>query len=140
VRILIIILSALVLREAWLVIPESTNSFDPYPYFDAQVTRQYYFYYAFYYASNLILVYAFLEAVNKYKEFFHLWFALQTVELIDYFLTYNTAWYKIPVYIGLPLGWDPIDFTINVGITLVKLITLTITILFLWNRSSHSKQ
>jgi hypothetical protein len=126
VRILIIILSALVLREAWLVIPESTNSFDPYPYFDAQVTRQYYFYYAFYYASNLILVYAFLEAVNKYKEFFHLWFVLQTVELIDYFLTYNTAWLKIG--------------PVSVGITLVKLVTLTITILVLWYRSSRSKQ
>lgn len=124
-RILILILSALVLREAWILIPESSNTFDPYPYFDAQVSRQYYFYFAFYYASNLLFVYTFYEVIKDHKEFFHLWFALQTVELIDYFLTYNNAWFKVGA--------------ISVGITLVKLVTLTVTILVLWYRSYSRK-
>lgn len=125
-RILILILSALALREAWLLLPEGKGTFDPFPFYDIQIAQQTYFYFACYYGSNLILIFAFLEAVNHNREFFHLWFALQTVELIDYFLTYNTAWFKVG--------------EISIGITLVKLVTLTIMILALWYRSSlHNK-
>jgi hypothetical protein len=44
--------------------------------------------------------------------------------LIDYFLTYNTAWFKVG--------------DISVGITLIKLVTLTLTILFGWIYSQRS--
>jgi hypothetical protein len=121
----VLILSALALREAWLLIPESSATFDPFPYYNIQLTKQTYFYFAFYYGSNLILIYAFLQIVRRFNEFFHIWFVLQTVELIDYFLTYNTAWVEIG--------------TISIGITLVKLVTLTITIFIKWQRSYFSK-
>jgi hypothetical protein len=122
--IVLLILSALVLREAWLLIPESTATFDAYPFHDMRVTRQTYFYFAFQYGAMLIFIFVFVHLVNDYKEFFHIWFVLQLIELIDYFLTYNTAWFKVG--------------DISVGITLIKLVTLTLTILFGWIYSQRS--
>jgi hypothetical protein len=116
-------LSALAFREAWLLIPESAALFDPFPFYDIQISQRTYFYFAFYYGSNLIFICAFLQLSPYFKEFFHIWFGLQFIELIDYFLTYNQTWYLVG--------------QIHIGITLIKLVTLTITILFGWIYSLH---
>jgi hypothetical protein len=61
---------------------------------------------------------AFMLLIERFALFFNVWFMLQIIELADYYFTYNSAWFKIGA--------------ISVGITLVKIVTLTVTIITEW--------
>lgn len=118
-RILIVLIfSTIFIKEAWIYIAENPETFDPFPYYDIQITRQTYIAYACLNAMMLLFAYTLGLLVNKYNEVIRLWFYIQFAEFIDYFFTYNQPWFDIP-------------FTnIHVGITFVKFTALSIMIIY----------
>jgi len=95
-----------------MLIPESNLTFTPFPYSDVQITRQTYIAFACYYASNILIAYAFTMLVHAFHDVIKVWFFLQVVEFFDYFLTYNEAWF-----------W-------KIGITEIKFLILAILIIY----------
>lgn len=118
---ILLILSALVVREAWMLLPESPALYRPFPYCDIEIGAQTYFGFVCHYAFILIIAVAFWYLVEGYRDVVSIWVVLQAVEFVDYFLTYNTAWFTF-------LG-------IGVGITYLKITTLSLVISYkLWNQ------
>ena len=117
---IVLIFAALVTRELWILLPDISGTFDPFPFAEVQITWDTYIYFACFYVSMMILAYAFLHLMTSYQTILTVWFFLQTIELIDYFLTYNTAWFHIG-----PLG---------VSITLVKFVALAFIIIYTWTK------
>lgn len=68
----------------------------------------------------MILAYAFLLVMPEYDIVLTVWFFLQVIEFVDYFLTYNSPWFYV---------WN-----LGVSITLVKFAVLSILIIYTWTR------
>lgn len=117
-RVAFLLIAAFVLREAWLLWPDPERilSPDPFLFYDIDISVGSYIYFFCYYGSNLMVTAAMALLVTRLHVFFHTLFVLQFLELIDYYLTYNTAWFNA--------------FGINVGITLVKILILTLILLW----------
>jgi hypothetical protein len=91
-----------------------------------EISLQSYSYFAFYYMSIALFVWAFLILMPDYHQILTAWFFLQCIEVIDYFLTYNTNWVTVdlnPTEGVLPLG---------ISITFVKFTVLAILIIRQW--------
>lgn len=116
----VLIFAALLLREMFILFPSDPGTFDPFPFYDIQISIQSYAYFAFYYIAMCTLAYAFLWVMPAYHTLFTVWFFLQIGELIDYFLTYNSPWFHF--------------WIIPVGITLVKFVVLGIIIVTTWTK------
>lgn len=83
-----------------------------------EISVQSYAYFAFYYISMALIAWAFLILMPSYETILTAWFFLQCVEVIDYFLTYNTVWF----YVG----------NFGISITVLKLSILAILIIYRW--------
>lgn len=117
---IILIFASLVLREGFLLFPANPGTFDPFPYADVQIGLQLYAYFGFFYLSMAVIAWAFMLLLPAYSLVLTAWFFLQCAEVIDYFLTYNSAWFHIG------------DF--GVSITVVKFTILAILIIWQWMR------
>ena len=117
--IMVMLFGALVLRELWILLPTNEATFDPFPLYDIQITRPTHVAFACGYASMMILTYCFSLLMESERLVMYFWFCLQAVEFLDYFLTYNTAWFSL-------MGF-------GIGITVIKFTTLFTVILYrLW--------
>jgi hypothetical protein len=121
---LVLIFAALVTREAWLCLrllgPYLQGEINPFPYYPISIAIETYAYFACYYLSMMIFAWAFVTILPQYHTILTVWFFLQGIELIDYFLTYNTPWFTV---VG-----------VGVSITLVKFIILSILMIIEWTR------
>jgi hypothetical protein len=110
---IILILTALGIREAWTLLPNVTYTFDPFPFHDLELSIQTYVYFLCHYASMMVFAYTFMMIIISFRPVLATWFWLQVVEFFDYMLSYNTPWFYI-------LG-------VGVGITIIKFIVLSTT-------------
>ncbi len=121
---LVLIFAALVTREAWLVLrlfsPFLQGEITPFPFYPITIAIETYAYFACYYLSMMIIAWAFVIIIPQYHTILSVWFFLQGIELIDYFLTYNTPWFTV---VG-----------VGVSITLVKFIILGILMIREWTK------
>lgn len=106
-----LIVSSVVVREAWLMLPENYDTICPFLFSDVQITLMTYFAYMVHYFSLMLLSYAFMFYVKQFHIVVKVWFILQTIEFFDYLLTYNEAWFHLA--------------GIGIGITLIKFVSLT---------------
>lgn len=117
---IVLIFASLVLREMFLLFPEDPYLFDPFPLADIQINTQLYAYFAFFYIAMALIAWAFLILMPSYSFILTAWFFLQIVEVVDYFLTYNTAWFHVGNF--------------GVSITIVKFTILAGLIIHRWTR------
>lgn len=111
------------LHEAYLLVPKSEVLYQPFPFSEQQVSRQYYVFGACNYAIALILVaiirFLLLPEARKIMTVF-VWF--QFLELIEYFLTYNREFFKTEFMT------EPIELTVGLNITSIKIVTMFLLI------------
>lgn len=117
---IVLIFTALFVRELWILLPADPVLFDPFPFADVQISLQSYFYFACFYCSMMIFAYAFRQVMPEYDLVLTVWFFLQVIEFGDYFLTYNSPWFYVR--------------ELGVSITLVKFAVLSILIIHTWTR------
>lgn len=117
---IVCILIALFVRELWILLPENLTMIEPFPFHKMEISVQSYMYFACFYCSMMIFAYAFRMIMPEYDLVLTVWFFLQVIEFIDYFLTYNTAWFHIN--------------NLGVSITLVKFAVLSILTIYTWIR------
>lgn len=107
---ILLILVALGIREAWTLLPPIAYTFDPFPFYDLELTLQTYVYFLCHYVSMMVFAYTFMMLLISFRPILTTWFWLQVVEFFDYMLSYNTPWFYI-------LG-------VGIGITIIKFIVL----------------
>lgn len=115
---MVVLFGALLMRELWILLPENKETFDPFPFYDIQITRQTYVGFACTYVSWLIISYCFCILIDSENLVMRSWFYLQAVEFVDYFFTYNTAWFTI---LGIGIGITITKFTILFTLILRRL-------------------
>ena len=120
---IILILAALGIREAWTLLPNVEYTFDPFPFYDLELSIQTYVYFLCHYVSMMVFAYTFMMIIISFRPVLAAWFWLQVVEFFDYMLSYNTPWFYI-------LG-------VGVGITIIKFIVLSVTAIrhLKWSRT-----
>lgn len=116
--IIVLIFTAIFLKELFVLMPENVF-IHPFPFFYLQITVQSYVYFACSYLGMMIIAYIFSKILNQFASVACLWFMIQSVEFVDYLLTYNQPWFDF-------LG-------IAIGITLVKFVVLACFILYKFN-------
>lgn len=120
---IILILTALGIREAWTLLPNIPQTFDPFPFYDLDLSIQTYVYFLCHYVSMMVFAYTFMMILISFRPVLVTWFWLQVVEFFDYMLSYNSPWFYI-------LG-------VGVGITIIKFIVLSATAIryLKWSRT-----
>lgn len=111
------------MHEVYIFVPKSDEVYQPYPFSDQWVSKQYFVFGACNYAIALILVaiirFLLLPEARKIMTLF-VWF--QFLELIEYFLTYNREFFKTEFMT------EPIELTVGLNITSIKIVTMFLLI------------
>lgn len=95
-QIVLTVFSSLGVRELWTLFPYSETRHSFFPFYHIEMTLQTYLYFPCQYIANMMLWYCLGElAIQWGRLFFGTLFVLQSVEFVDYFFTYNTAWFQI---------------------------------------------
>lgn len=112
---IVLIVSSLIIREMWFIAPD--RYINPFFCYDIvkdagyPINEQTYWSYPLRFLSEIMWIVAIMVHIKKFRLFFNVLLAVQTIELIEYFFTYNQ-----PI-------WFP-----GVGITVFKFIVLSVTI------------
>lgn len=123
-----LILSTLIIRFLWTLHPDSFIYEDPneipehklFPFSNQLISWPSYISYACLHVVQLIFINVWMNVFNRYKNIFHVWFAIQAIQFGEYFLTYNTP--QMSVNIGrYPL---PIDLTLTKMVLLPSMFLL----------------
>jgi hypothetical protein len=119
-----LIFASLLIRESWILLrlfePFIHGEITPFPFYPITLAIETYAYFACYYLSMMIIAWAFVLIIPQYHVILAAWFFLQGVELIDYFLTYNTPWF----FIG----------KLGISITLIKFLILGFLMIQEWTK------
>jgi hypothetical protein len=101
---LLFMFSVMLLGIVFLVVPDAPPQ-DFFPFADMKVTPEWYVYYLI--ESLIIIIFAgYLVVESKdFKTVAVVFLILQTIELIDFVLTYNMAWFE---YRGYPITYNVI--------------------------------
>lgn len=121
----LLILSSLVIKEIWVFLPEYVNCsspIKPFPFYDIEIYPQTYVSYPCDDIGRLMLIYLIGKKLVHYKPVAEAWFILQSIEFVDYFFTYNTAWFKVG---DLGIGITFTTFTVLTVITLERIWSQT---------------
>lgn len=117
-NVLLLLFSTLLIRELWTLIPYSSETHSYFPLIHKELTLRTYIYFPCEIIADTIIIYVLWMSFAELAVVFKIWFWLQIVEFVDYFITYNMKWFTLSL-----LHWD-IDF----GITLLRMIILFIII------------
>jgi hypothetical protein len=123
---LVALITTYLIHELWTLFPEGTELISPFPFSDQQVTRQYFVFgaseYIIWVVWASVVHILFVEARDVTR-----WFVIfQSLEVVEYFLTYNEPLYFMPVP-----GED-----IGINITNIKIVTMFVLVVnkfFTWN-------
>jgi len=117
-----LILSTLIIRYLWTFHPDNYIYEDPnlipeyklFPFSDQKISWPSYLFFPCLYVVELINVKVWMNVFGRYKNIFHVWFAILVIQFGEYFLTYNKA--QMHVHFG--------RFPLPVDLTLAKMVLL----------------
>lgn len=87
----LLVFLSLFISLIFLITPQG-QYIDPFPFYDFRLYTEYYFYYLWEHVVILVLLHIISSEAREYRLFFTAVFWFQVLDLIDYCLTYNTAW------------------------------------------------
>jgi hypothetical protein len=131
--IVIILYLTWLLHESYLLVPKSDEVYQPYPYSEQWVSKQYYVFGACGYAISLILVAIIRELLPEARKIMTLFVAFQFLELIEYFLTYNREFFSTQILTS------PVELSLGINITNIKVGVMFVVLSkeFLWTSGRH---
>src|SRR5690606_12719187 len=71
---IILILAALGIREAWTLLPNVEYTFDPFPFYDLELSIQTYVYFLCHYVSMMVFAYTFMMIIISFRPVLAAWF------------------------------------------------------------------
>lgn len=105
---LLLLLSTLLLSVVFMLSPE-TKPYDFFPLADTEVTLEFYIYYL---CEHLILVvfafFIYMES-DKYKFSLLVFLLIQVADIVDFCLTYGSAWFEM---LGHPITFNVIKILV----------------------------
>lgn len=110
------------LHESYLLVPKSDVLYQPFPFSEQLVSKQYYVFGACGYAISLILVSIIRELLPEARKIMTLFVTFQFLELIEYFLTYNREFFSTQILTS------PVEFSIGINITTMKIAVMTVVL------------
>lgn len=128
-------MSTLIVRYLWTLHPDNYIYEDPnlipeyklFPFSDQKISWPGYFYFPCLNAVMLIYISVWMNVFNRYKNIFHVWFAIRAIQFFEYFLNYNEA--QMWVYLG--------RYRLDIDLTLAQMVIIPITFLLydvIWTR------
>jgi hypothetical protein len=114
----------LVLGLVFYIVP-NTQPRDFFPFYDIVMGLKTYVYLALEKFILIVMGYIIASESTKYREALWVFFWLLVIDLIDYFLTYNTAWFKV--------DWFPVSMNM-VKVFVFGFVVARIVIIEKWNK------
>lgn len=87
--------STLFVNELWTLEPYSTTTYQMFPYAETWISKRAYYALACHYAVMVIILMVLYTKFETYRVLFGVWFILNALEFVEYFLTYNKALYYL---------------------------------------------
>lgn len=109
--------AAYIMRELWTLLPDSNRMIRPFLFSKTEISIGFYIFIACQYILFAIFTYLLTRYSGHW--FFHIAFAIQILELAEYFAIYNEAWFKIHIR----------KWAINVNITSIRFIVFAMAII-----------
>lgn len=94
--------------------PNDIPVYKLFPYSVQEISRPSYIGGACLHVVMLIFISVWMNVFDRYKNIFHVWFAIQAIQFGEYFLNYNEA--QIHLYLG--------RFPLPIDLTLAKMVLL----------------
>ena len=117
-----LILSTLIIRYLWQLHPDSFIYSDPndipvyklFWYSVQEISWPSYIGGACLHVVMLIFIRVWMNVFDRYRNIFHVWFAIQAIQFGEYFLTYNEAQMHVNIW----------KFPLPIDLTLAKMVLL----------------
>lgn len=116
--------STLFINELWTLTPFSYTTYQLFPFVDTAITKRAYYALACHYAVMVVILMVLYYKFDKLRVVFGVWFILNALEFIEYFLTYNKAVFF--VHIGsheVGINMTNIKYLVLSFLTIFKIIT-----------------
>lgn len=107
----------------FLIIPDTTEAIDYFPFSEMKLYFKTYLYYAFEKLIVIALAYIIASEETKYKQEVQIFFWLMVADLIDYLLTYSWVWFRVGAF--------------PVSMNVAKAFVFGFVILRTWIRQKH---
>lgn len=118
---LILLYLTFVVGLVFLVLPEQISTKDYFPLYDIQMYLSTYVYFILEKSILILMAAIIANEATEYQQEIRIFVWLLVIDLVDYFLTYNTAWFHF--------GEFPISMNV------VKCFVFGLTILNAWIRT-----
>lgn len=113
-KILLTILASYLVYKLWVLLPESSDVKDYFPFTDQKLALRMHVYFICERAAALILIYAFRPFIKN--PYFNILFLIYTLDIVDYLLFYCEPLIMI--------GSLPVEYGLIKGVLLIALVTL----------------
>ena len=115
---LVLLYLTFVVGLIFLLIPQATHTEDYFPFYDIQMYRSTYIYFIIEKGILILLASIIANEATEYKNALWIFVGLLFADLIDYFLTYNTIWFRIQ---NFPISMNTVKATVFGGVILKEL-------------------
>lgn len=112
-KILLYLLASYLIYKIWVVLPESTQTKDYFPFSDQLITLRMHVYFICERASALVVIYAFRSVIRN--PYFNILFTLYALDIVDYMLFYCE-----PI---IMIGGLPVEYGLLKGMLLISLVS-----------------
>lgn len=113
-RILLTILASYFVYKLWVLLPESTDVKDYFPFADQKLALRMHVYFICERLTALIVIYAFRPFIKS--PYFNILFLIYALDIVDYLLFYCEPLIMI--------GSLPVEYGLIKGVLLIALVTL----------------
>jgi hypothetical protein len=115
-KILLTILVSYLVYKLWVILPESTDVRDYFPFADQKLTLRMHIYFICERLATLIIIYAFKPFLRN--PYFNILFVIYALDILDYLLFYCE-----PIIMIGPL---PVEYGLIKGVLLISLLSFYI--------------
>lgn len=121
-RLVLLVVSTLWVTVLWTLHPDALldykdiKSYRLFLYSDVEITWPTYIFFLCRHCVQLITIHVWWSIFEKYKPLFTVWFVIQAIQFVEYFMNYNTTVF-FPVYF-----WG---HRLDVDFTFMKIILVT---------------
>lgn len=106
---LLLLYLTFVVGLVFLLMPDTSSPHDYFPFYDIELYPKTYTYFILEKSILILLASIIANEATEYRQAIWVFVGLLVADLIDYFMTYNTAWFH---YQGIPISMNVVKATI----------------------------